>query len=35
MSGTKALTFLDVKIWNSTLKAVLVYTESFFFCRLD
>jgi transposase len=34
MSGTKALTFLDVKIWNSTLKAVLVYTESFFFADL-
>ena len=34
MSGTKALTFLDVKIWNSKLKAVLVYTESFFFADL-
>jgi transposase len=34
MSGTKALSFLDVKIWNSKLKAVLVYTESFFITDL-
>lgn len=34
MSGTKAVTFLDVKIWNSELKAILVYTESFFFADL-
>lgn len=34
MSGTKAATFSDVKIWNSKLKAVLVYTESFFFADL-
>ena len=34
MSGTKALTFLDVNIWNSKLKIVLVYTESFFITDL-
>lgn len=34
MSGTKALTFLNVKIWNSELKAILVYTESYFFADL-
>ncbi len=34
MSGTKALTFSDVKIWNTHLKAILVYTESYFFANL-
>jgi len=34
MSGTKALTFSNVKIWNSELKAILVYTESYFFADL-
>jgi transposase len=34
MSGTKALTFMDVKVWNSELKVILVYTESFFFADL-
>lgn len=34
ISGTKALTFSDVQIWNTKLKAVLVYTESFFFADL-
>jgi transposase len=33
MSGTKALTF-EVQIWNKTLKAVLMYTESFFSAQL-
>lgn len=34
MSGTRALSFSDVKIWNAKLKAILVYTESFFFADL-
>lgn len=34
MSGTRAISFSDVKIWNSTLKAILVYTESYFFADL-
>jgi len=34
ISGTRALTFLDVKIWNSKLKVVLVYTESSFIASL-